>query len=107
VVFDAVGVPGIIDEVMRRARHGTRLVVVGVCMQADTVHPFFAIAKEISVQFVLAYDAQEFGDSLRAIAEGNIDVSPMITGAVGLEDVGAAFDDLADPERHCKILVTP
>jgi threonine dehydrogenase-like Zn-dependent dehydrogenase len=107
VVFDAVGVPGIIDDVMRRARHGTRLVVVGVCMQADTVHPFFAIAKEISVQFVLAYDAMEFADSLRAIAEGEIDVSPMITGAVGLEEVGAAFDDLADPERHCKILVTP
>jgi threonine dehydrogenase-like Zn-dependent dehydrogenase len=107
VVFDAVGVPGIIDDVMRRARHGTRLVVVGVCMQADTVHPFFGIAKEISVQFVLAYDVKEFGESLRAIAEGDIDVSPMITGSVGLEDVGAAFDDLADPERHCKILVTP
>jgi 2-desacetyl-2-hydroxyethyl bacteriochlorophyllide A dehydrogenase len=107
VVFDAVGVPGIIDDVMRRARAGTRLVVVGVCMQADTVHPFFAIAKEISVQFVLAYSPEEFGDSLRAIAEGDIDVTPMITGSVGLEDVGAAFDDLADPERHCKILVTP
>jgi threonine dehydrogenase-like Zn-dependent dehydrogenase len=107
VVFEAVGVPGIIDDVLRRARHGTRLVVVGVCMQSDTVHPFFAIAKEISVQFVLAYDPTEFGDSLRAIAEGDIDVSPMITGAVGLEGVGSAFDDLADPERHCKILVTP
>ena len=107
VVFEAVGVPGIIDDLMRRARHGTRLVVVGVCMQPDTMHPFFAIAKEISVQFVLAYDPQEFADSLRAIAEGEIDVSPVITGDVGLEDVGAAFDDLADPGRHCKILVTP
>jgi threonine dehydrogenase-like Zn-dependent dehydrogenase len=107
VVFDAVGVPGIIDDVMRRARHGARLVVVGVCMQADTVHPFFGIVKEINVQFVLTYDPNEFGESLRAIAEGDIDVTPMITGDVGLEDVGAAFDDLADPERHCKILVTP
>ena len=107
VVFEAVGVPGIIDDVMRRAGHGTRLVVVGVCMQSDTVHPFFAIAKEINVQFVLAYDPNEFADSLRAIAEGDIDVSPMITGDVGLEEVGEAFDDLADPERHCKILVTP
>jgi threonine dehydrogenase-like Zn-dependent dehydrogenase len=107
VVFEAVGVPGIIDDVMRRARHGTRLVVVGVCMQPDTMHPFFAIAKEINVQFVLAYDPNEFADSLRAIAEGDIDVTPVITGDVGLEAVGAAFDDLADPERHCKILVTP
>ncbi len=107
VVFEAVGVPGIIDDVMRRARHGTRLIVVGVCMQPDTMHPFFAIAKEIHVQFVLAYDPNEFADSLRAIAEGEIDVAPVITGEVGLDEVGAAFDDLADPGQHCKILVTP
>lgn len=107
VVFEAVGVPGIIDDVMLRARPGTRLVVAGVCMQPDTVHPFFAIAKEINVQFVLAYTPDEFGDSLRALAEGDIDVSPLITGEAGLDGVGAAFDDLADPERHCKILVTP
>jgi threonine dehydrogenase-like Zn-dependent dehydrogenase len=107
LVFEAVGLPGIIDDILRRAGHGTRLVVVGVCMQPDTLHPFFAIAKEINVQFVLAYDPNEFADSLRAIAEGDIDVSPVITGDVGLEEVGAAFDDLADPERHCKILVTP
>ncbi|OBH55078.1 zinc-binding dehydrogenase [Mycobacterium sp. E2479] len=107
VVFEAVGVPGIIDDVLLRARPGTRLVVAGVCMQPDTMHPFFAIAKEINVQFVLAYTPEEFGDSLRALAEGDIDVSPLITGEVGLDEVGAAFDDLADPERHCKILVTP
>ncbi|ORA07741.1 zinc-binding dehydrogenase [Mycobacterium arosiense] len=107
VVFEAVGVPGIIDDVMLRARPGSRLVVVGVCMQPDTVHPFFAIAKEINVQFVLAYTPDEFGESLRALAEDDIDVSPLITGEVGLDAVGAAFDELADPERHCKILVTP
>jgi threonine dehydrogenase-like Zn-dependent dehydrogenase len=107
VVFEAVGVPGIIDDVMLRARPGTRLVVAGVCMQPDTVHPFFAIAKEINVQFVLAYTPDEFTDSLRALAEGDIDVEPLITGEVGLDAVGGAFDALADPERHCKILVTP
>jgi 2-desacetyl-2-hydroxyethyl bacteriochlorophyllide A dehydrogenase len=107
VVFEAVGVPGIIDDVLLRAKPGTRLVVAGVCMQPDTVHPLFAIAKEINVQFVLAYDPGEFAASLRAIADGDIDVTPVITGDVGLDEVGAAFDDLADPERHCKILVTP
>lgn len=107
VIFEAVGVPGILDDVMRRAPIGSRIVVAGVCMQPDTVHPFFAIAKEINVQFVLAYDPTEFTDSLRAIAEGEIDVAPMITGEVGLEDVGEAFDELSDPDRHCKILVAP
>jgi threonine dehydrogenase-like Zn-dependent dehydrogenase len=76
-------------------------------MQADTVHPYFAIAKQINVQFVLAYDMIEFTDCLRAIADGDIDVAPMITGDIGLDGVGAAFDDLAQPDAHCKILVTP
>lgn len=107
VVFEAVGVPGIIDDVMRRIPPGSRIVVAGVCMEQDTVHPFFAIAKEVNVQFVLAYDPTEFAESLRSIAEGDIDVRPMITGEVGLDGVGTAFDDLADPGRHCKILVTP
>ncbi len=107
VVFEAVGVPGIVDDVLRRARPGTRLIVAGVCMQPDTVHPFFAIAKEISLQFVVAYDPAEFAESLRAIAEGDIDVTPVITGEVGLDGVGTAFDALADPDQHCKILVTP
>jgi 2-desacetyl-2-hydroxyethyl bacteriochlorophyllide A dehydrogenase len=107
VVFEAVGVPGIIDDVLRRARRGTRLIVAGVCMQPDAMHPFFGIAKEISMQFVLAQTPDEFAESLRALADGEIDVAPMITGEVGLDGVGAAFDDLADPERHCKILVTP
>jgi threonine dehydrogenase-like Zn-dependent dehydrogenase len=107
VVFEAIGVPGIIDDVIRRARPGTRLVVAGVCMEPDTMHPFFAIAKEINVQFCLAYGPEEFAESLRALAEGDIDVSPLITAEVGLDGVGAAFDDLAHPDRHCKILVTP
>jgi threonine dehydrogenase-like Zn-dependent dehydrogenase len=107
VVFEAVGVPGIIDDVLLRALPGTHLVVVGVCMEPDNVHPFFAIAKEINVEFVRAYDLDEFGESLHAIAEGEIDVSPLITGEVGLDGVGTAFNDLADRERHCKILVTP
>ncbi|OBK79761.1 zinc-binding dehydrogenase [Mycobacterium sp. 1164985.4] len=107
VVFEAVGVPGIINDAMRRAPLGSRLVVAGVCMQPDTVMPLFGIAKEISVQFVNSYDHNEFTESLRAIADGLIDVSPLITGEVGLDGVAAAFDELAYPDAHCKIVVTP
>ena len=49
----------------------------------------------------------EFAGSLRSIAEGEIDVAPMITGEVGLDGVAGAFDALGNPEEHCKILVLP
>jgi threonine dehydrogenase-like Zn-dependent dehydrogenase len=107
VAFEAVGVRGMIDDVFRAAPHGTRIVVVGVCMERDQMTPFFGIAKELNVQFVLGYDPMEFATTLRSIAEGETDVVPMITGEVGLDDFPAAFAGLADPERHAKILVVP
>jgi len=107
VIFEAVGVPGIINDVLRLAPVGARLVVAGVCMQTDTIQPYFAIAKQISIEFVFAYDAAEFTECLRAIADGEIDVAPLITGEVGLDGIGPAFDELASPDRHCKVLVTP
>jgi len=107
VTFEAVGIPGMLDSVLRDAPAQSRVVVVGVCMQPDTVTPFFAIAKELRLQFVLAYDLDEFAASLRAIAEGEIDVVPLVTGEVDLGGLPGAFDALADPEEHCKILVVP
>jgi threonine dehydrogenase-like Zn-dependent dehydrogenase len=107
VVFEAIGVPGILHEVMRDAPAQSRVVVVGVCMGHDSVVPFFGISKELNVQFVLGYDPLEFAESLRMIAEGEVEVSPMITGEVGIDGVPQAFADLGNPEVHCKILVVP
>ncbi len=107
VVFEAVGVPGMIDDVLQWAPPRSRVVVVGVCMGTDRITPMWAVAKEIGLQFVLAYEPQEFTDTLRAIAEGLIDVEPVITGEVPLDGVPGAFRELEDPERHCKILVVP
>lgn len=107
VVFEAVGVPGMIDDILQWAPAGSRVVVVGVCMGTDRITPFWAISKELDIQFVLAYGPQEFNDTLRHIAEGQIGVEPLITGEIPLDGVPGAFRDLAEPERHCKILVTP
>jgi threonine dehydrogenase-like Zn-dependent dehydrogenase len=107
VAFEAVGVPGMLHQLIRDVPPGTRITVVGVCMEVDEIMPFFAIAKELSVQFALAYSAEEFAGALRAIAEGEIDVSPMVTGTVGLEGVADAFESLARPDEQVKILVEP
>jgi threonine dehydrogenase-like Zn-dependent dehydrogenase len=107
VIYEAVGVPGMIDAAIASAPRNARILVVGVCMQPDTIRPMLAIGREISLQFVLGYDPMEFADTLRAIAEGELTAAPMITGHVGIDEVPQAFADLADPEAHAKILVVP
>jgi threonine dehydrogenase-like Zn-dependent dehydrogenase len=107
VVFECVGVPGVLDQVMAAAPRGTRIVVVGVCVEADTIHPMLGISKELNLQFVVGYTPDEFAATLRHIAEGAIPTVPLITGTVGVDGVAEAFVALGSPERHAKILVKP
>ena len=107
VAFEAVGVPGMLQQLLHDLPPRTRLGVVGVCMEPDEILPFFAISKELSLHFALAYGPDEFAGALRAMAEGDIDASPMITGTVDLDGVPGAFEDLGHPDAHVKILVEP
>jgi threonine dehydrogenase-like Zn-dependent dehydrogenase len=107
VVFECVGVPGVIDDIITGAPLFSRVVVVGVCMGADRLRPSMAINKEIDLRFVLGYTPMEFRDTLHMLAEGKVDVTPLITGTVGLDGVENAFDALGDPEAHAKILIDP
>jgi threonine dehydrogenase-like Zn-dependent dehydrogenase len=107
VIFECVGVPGVIDEIITGAPLFSRVVVVGVCMGDDRIRPSLAINKEIDLRFVIGYTPLEFRDTLHMLANGKVDASPLVTGSVGLAGVSAAFDALGDPETHAKILIDP
>lgn len=107
VIFECVGVPGVIDGIITSAPLLSRVVVAGVCMQPDTIRPAMAINKEIDLRFVVGYTPLEFRDTLHMLADGKVNAAPLVTGTVGLPGVEAAFDALGDPERHAKILIDP
>jgi len=107
VIFECVGMPGVLNGVIAAAPLFSRVIGVGVCMGEDRIHPSMAINKEIDLRFVVGYSPLEFRDTLHMLAEGKLDAAPLITGQVGLDGVGAAFDALAKPERHAKILIDP
>lgn len=107
VLFECVGVPGVVDAMVEGAPPGARLVVVGVCMERDAFRPLVALVKEISLRFACYYSMEEYAEMLAALGDGRIDVAPLVTGRVGLDGVPAAFQELATPARHAKILVKP
>ena len=107
IVFECVGVPGIIDGIIAAAPLNTRVVVAGVCMEPDEIRPVMAINKEIDLRFVVGYGPLEFRNTLHLLAEGKIDATHLVTGTVGLDGVANAFDALTDPEQHAKIIIDP
>ena len=107
MIFECVGLPGVLDGVIASAPLFSRVIGVGVCMGEDRIRPSMAINKEIDLRFVVGYTPLEFRDTLHMLAEGKIDAGPLLTGIVGLEGVESAFDALGQPEEHAKILIDP
>jgi threonine dehydrogenase-like Zn-dependent dehydrogenase len=107
LIFECVGVPGVIQQIFESAPRDARIVVVGVCMESDRNEPMLGIMKELNVQYVLGYTPAEFASSLKLIADGKVEASSLITAKVGIDGVAKAFDDLGNPEAHTKIIVEP
>lgn len=107
VVFECVGVPGVIDGIIRAAPVQSRVVVVGVCMGTDHFRPAVANGKDIDLRFVFGYTPLEFRDTLHLLADGKVDASALVTGTVGLGGVARAFEVLGAADAHAKILIDP
>jgi len=107
LVFDCVSVPGSQQLAMHYAPADGRVVVVGVCMKLDHMLPILAIAKELQVNYVLAYRHQDFAFTIQMLAAGRIDPLPMLSGTVGFDAFPAAFEALKTSKQECKVMLHP
>jgi threonine dehydrogenase-like Zn-dependent dehydrogenase len=107
VVFECVGVPGMLQQIIEGAPLLSRIVVAGVCMQLDRIEPALAIQKEIDLRFVFGHSPLEFRDTVHMMAEGRVRCEHLVTGEVGLGGVDAAFAELGKAGKHAKVLINP
>ncbi|APW72111.1 MULTISPECIES: zinc-binding dehydrogenase [Sphingopyxis] len=106
VAFECVGRPGVVQHIIEELPRNGFVVVVGNVLEPSSIDQVIAFNKEIDICFAQNYTSGEFRSTLDNIAEGRIDVTPVLTGIVPPEGVAAGFDALADPEKHAKIIVS-
>lgn len=107
VVFECVGVPGMLAQAVRLAGLRARIVVAGVVFADDSFPPLEAMAREISIHYSQAYEERDFAAVIDAVAAGRIDCRPMHTSTVSLADLPAAFEALRGNPAQCKVLIDP
>ncbi|MEQ8718976.1 MAG: zinc-binding dehydrogenase [Acidimicrobiales bacterium] len=106
LIFEAAGVPGMIDAAIAMAPRRAELVVAGMCCEPDVISPLRAFRSELTMRFVAGYTRGEFAATVHQIAEGILDVAAITTGVVGLDDVPTVCDELLSPHAHGKVLVS-
>ena len=107
VVFECVGVPGVLAQCIDLAGLRGQIVIVGVCRHEDRILPRAAIRKELSLNFVLGYTDEDFRLSLDLLTSPRFDAGAMITARIGFEELPAMFEELRHPNPHGKVLLEP
>lgn len=107
LVFESVGVPGILQEIFENAEPNATVVVAGVCMAADTIEPIFAINKQLDVRFVFGQSVEEFQLALQLLADGTTAFNHIVSRTCGLAEVPRMFEELEQPECHAKVIIDP
>lgn len=107
VIFECVGVPGLIQQCIDMSRPFGKVVVVGVCMVEDKLVPISGILKEVSLQFVLGYGRPDWHIVLDLLNSGQVDPRPLITDVIPLRELPAAFEALRKPTTQIKVIIDP
>ncbi|MCX8507581.1 MAG: zinc-binding dehydrogenase, partial [Rhodobacteraceae bacterium] len=95
VVFEASGSPHVYGDLLRAARPGGCVVLVGLPPSSVSFDVNAAIARELRIETVFRY-ANVFDRALELIASGRIDLRPLITETFAFEDSVTAFKRAAE-----------
>jgi len=107
VVFECVGLPGMLEESVRLVRVRGVVVIGGVLLEQDRLNPIMALSKEVTIRYSQAYTASDFETVIDAIAKGKVVPAPMHTSTVTLEETPDAFENLRNAPSECKVLIAP
>lgn len=107
IVFECAGAQGTIDLAIGATDPGGQVVLLAVNIKGDNVFPFMWVVKEVDVLPCLGYSRAEYDEAAGWIADGTVDVAPLITRRVSLEETDEAFFALLDGAPEGKVLITP
>lgn len=107
VVFECVGVPGLIAQAVEQTRVKGTVVILGLCTRPDTFVPFRALSKELNLVTSAFFKRQEYEASLDALNAGSAEPALLVTDTVSLAQVPEIFEALRRRTHQCKVLIAP
>ncbi len=107
VVFECVGIPGLIAQAVQQVRVKGTILLLGLCTQPDTFSSFAMLSKEIRLITSAFFKRQEYEAALDALDAGAVEPRMLVTGTIGLDDVPTVFEALKQRTHQCKVLIAP
>jgi threonine dehydrogenase-like Zn-dependent dehydrogenase len=107
LIYECVGLPGLLQQIIAAVAFEARIVMGGYCMEADQFYVFAAQNKRLTVHFAAGEEQQDMELALRSIADGRIDVRPWLSERIGLGAVADAVACMSGPLAPIRNVVDP
>jgi 2-desacetyl-2-hydroxyethyl bacteriochlorophyllide A dehydrogenase len=107
-VFEAVGHQETVQQGLAMVRTGGKVIVIGM-LEAIMQLPMLDITvKELDLQGSYGYTSDDFQQALKMIGQGKVNVKPLITHRLPLDDIQRGFEILSQgAEDVIKVVLTP
>ena len=107
LVYENVGMPGILQQIIQSIPFGGRIVMGGYCMETEHLLVFAAQNKRLNIQFAGGEEPQDMELAIRSIANGKIDVSSWLGTRIGIGGVAQAMADRSGPLAPVRTVIDP
>ena len=107
LIYECVGAPGLLKQIIGSVGFGARIVMGGYCLEPEELMVFSAQNKRLTILFAAGEEKQDMELALRSIADGTIDVSSWLGGRIGLTGVADALAAMSNPSAPIRTVVDP
>jgi len=107
IVFECVGVPGLIAQAVRQLRPRGTILLLGLCNKPDSFNSFAMLSKEIRLITSAFFTRGEYEAALDALDRGSAEPRALVTDTISLDETPAVFESLKHRTHQCKVLIAP
>jgi len=107
LIYECVGLPGMLADIVGNAPFDGRIVMGGYCMEEEKLFTFVAQNKRLNIQFASGEEPQDMETALRGIGDGSINIAPWLGARIGLSGVAQAMAEMSGPGAPVRTVVDP
>jgi (R,R)-butanediol dehydrogenase/meso-butanediol dehydrogenase/diacetyl reductase len=107
VVFECVGLPGLIAQAVEQVANRGTILLLGLCTRPDSFNSFAMLQKEVRLVTSAFFTRGEFETALDVLNAGAAEPRNLVTDTISLDETPARFEALRQRTRDCKVLIAP
>jgi (R,R)-butanediol dehydrogenase / meso-butanediol dehydrogenase / diacetyl reductase len=107
IVFECVGIPGLIEQAVSQVRNRGTILLLGLCTKPDTMNTFAMLSKEVRLITSAFFTRGEYETALDVLSAGAAEPRLLVTDTIALSDTPKRFEALKSRAHDCKVLIAP